>query len=50
VKTVVIAMFMTTLVLAGPSQVSAQQLQGFVTGGSSAGENGEQFRPSVEGS
>lgn len=47
-KTVVIAMFMTTLVLAGPSQVSAQQLHGFVTGGSSAGENGEQF-PTIGG-
>src|SRR3954447_4145431 len=41
-------MFMTTLVLAGSSQVSAQQLQGFVTGGSSAGENGEQF-PTIGG-
>jgi hypothetical protein len=39
---------MTTLVVAGPSQVSAQQLQGFVTGGTSAGENREQF-PTVGG-
>ena len=38
----------TTLVVAGPSQVSAQQLQGFVTGGTSAGENREQF-PTIGG-
>ena len=47
-KTVVIGVFMTVLAVAAPSEVSAQQLQGFVTGGSSAGENGEQF-PTIGG-
>ena len=39
---------MTTLAVAGPSQVSAQQPQGFVTGGSSVGVNSERF-PTIGG-
>ena len=39
---------MTTLAVAGASRVSAQQPQGFVTGGISTGENDERF-PTVGG-
>jgi hypothetical protein len=44
-KVILIAV-MTTLAVAGPSQVSAQQPEGFVTGGISTGENdGERNQP-----
>ena len=40
---------MTTLAVAGPSQVSAQQPQGFVTGGISPGENEGEGFPTIGG-